>query len=695
MIDSSRLRRFPASSCFAVGGKRLRLRTKAQLFRRVALATFCLVLVLFPGGSTTYAKEVFVSPSGSDTTGGGTLQNPWQTIAKAASVISGGDTIILRGGIYTEPRVRTLSGILPSGPSATQYTTIRSYPGEKPVWRPTQIDGNAVALEIGQSTGQIYSNYWFEGFTIDAVNALGSQTGVMLVRAGANVVVTNMVFQNANYHTSFVSALQQGCDAFTIVGNTFLDWASNDDKGHQPHAVYISSANNVVIRGNTFIRNVDNSFVTSSAIHCYRSAGTDPAWGNNVVIEGNTIRSTRYTLSIHNLYDGAIRNNVLIRTTDTGPNLQFFNSKGIAFDNNTVYGGREGVFMNQYGSTPNHVFRNNIIWGQSSSSVLIHETFGQNTFWTNNIIELPIRDLARKFVGEGNLVGALYDPHFAVPGMAFELRASSAARNAGINLSEFFTSDHTGLSRRRTGAWDIGAHAFLEQVLIDLQMSAGQVESPMTISGDALAPQTLGTSSAPGYLFSPVAGRGSVRFQFEAPTAGDYVVWCRMLAPSGFIDSVYVAVNEEEPDLYYPTEGADPGTWHWSRVNGANTGVPYGLRIFSLQQGVNTLTFSTADPFVSLSRVLVTDDLDFVPEAGVQTRRAMPPVSMERIGQDTILRWLTVPGQNYHVFYKDDLSEREWRRPQPLSFFRASSTVTEWLDRVPNAHRFYFVYAAP
>ena len=49
-------------------------------------------------------SQVYVSPNGDDTQGDGSIQNPFQTIGKAISVISksGGDTILIREGIYHE-----------------------------------------------------------------------------------------------------------------------------------------------------------------------------------------------------------------------------------------------------------------------------------------------------------------------------------------------------------------------------------------------------------------------------------------------------------------------------------------------------------------------------------------------------------------------------------------------------------------
>lgn len=76
--------------------------------------------------SITGSKR-FVDDNGSDTTGNGTVDAPYATIAKAYSTVASGDTIIVRGGNYNE------SGLVIT---QNKSVTIKAYPGETP-----QFDG--------------------------------------------------------------------------------------------------------------------------------------------------------------------------------------------------------------------------------------------------------------------------------------------------------------------------------------------------------------------------------------------------------------------------------------------------------------------------------------------------------------------------------------------------------------------------
>lgn len=63
------------------------------------------------GGGTAQASSVYyVSMTGSDITGTGTLSNPWRTIQKAADTMTAGDTCIIRGGTYEETVTLNTSG---------------------------------------------------------------------------------------------------------------------------------------------------------------------------------------------------------------------------------------------------------------------------------------------------------------------------------------------------------------------------------------------------------------------------------------------------------------------------------------------------------------------------------------------------------------------------------------------------------
>ena len=73
----------------------------------------------------------YISPSGSDSSGTGSITNPWFTLNRAWTSVSAGDTIYVRGGTYrfnSQQRLTGKSGVLGS------LIKIWAYPGETPIF---------------------------------------------------------------------------------------------------------------------------------------------------------------------------------------------------------------------------------------------------------------------------------------------------------------------------------------------------------------------------------------------------------------------------------------------------------------------------------------------------------------------------------------------------------------------------------
>src|SRR5262249_44827931 len=95
-------------------------------FRR---ATLVGVLAVTVAPALAHAKELYVSPTGSDSAAG-TIDAPFATLSKANGAAAAGDTIWVRGGTYYIPSQLNLSR---SGTSDTSRTKIWAYAGETPV----------------------------------------------------------------------------------------------------------------------------------------------------------------------------------------------------------------------------------------------------------------------------------------------------------------------------------------------------------------------------------------------------------------------------------------------------------------------------------------------------------------------------------------------------------------------------------
>lgn len=100
------------------------------------------LLLILP--AVALGADYYVAPDGSDTASG-TLQQPFATLSKAATVLQPGDTCWLREGRYPETVTLTASGT-PDAP-----ITIAAYPGEVPLF-----DGTAAVTGPWRQDGQVW-----------------------------------------------------------------------------------------------------------------------------------------------------------------------------------------------------------------------------------------------------------------------------------------------------------------------------------------------------------------------------------------------------------------------------------------------------------------------------------------------------------------------------------------------------------
>ena len=75
------------------------------------------------------ASDYYLSPSGNDGTGAGTLASPWFTLDKAWTVVAAGDTVYIRGGTYTYVDTQELNG---KNGTAGNLIKVWAYQNEKP-----------------------------------------------------------------------------------------------------------------------------------------------------------------------------------------------------------------------------------------------------------------------------------------------------------------------------------------------------------------------------------------------------------------------------------------------------------------------------------------------------------------------------------------------------------------------------------
>ena len=154
------------------------------------------------GGADPYASYVtmYVSTTGSDTTGDGSIANPWKTIFYGYSQLSPGQRILVRGGTYgPELNVPTVNSqyarqcgwigipLERSGADDAHRIVIQNYPGEVPV-----LDQQYQGMGFGTNSSPKYIT--IRGLEIARCNhwGIGQQT--------IDAPTVGMIVENCNIH---------------------------------------------------------------------------------------------------------------------------------------------------------------------------------------------------------------------------------------------------------------------------------------------------------------------------------------------------------------------------------------------------------------------------------------------------------------------------------------------------------------
>jgi hypothetical protein len=451
--------------------------------------------------TTASAGTYYVATNGNDSTGTGTLTNPFATINTAVrngtvySDLSAGNpvTIYVRGGIYYGPVSVWIDG------SANGRLTIQNYPGEYPI-----LDGSS---NMGTSTevvtvGTAYVD--FIGFEIRNSPHVG------YVGWGQ----TYGRIMNCTIHDSQGDGIWIGEDTpgvahdMQIIGNTvYHNCLSNSARtnlsGGWPQAIGLD-APNTVVRNNRVFRNygegiiigpADNVSVVANEVFDNFSNNIYLEHSRTTTVDGNLCYSfdTNYyrnygnnnwqpamgivlanehpdTPTTHTLANNTIINNVIIHPYwGIGYWRDDAGISGIKFANNTIYDPTGDALHIDYDSTATGILVENNIFALSSGSTAhsagAYDLTGtytntlQSTGFTFRYNLWSSAPAAPAHTTSSN--DQIGSPGFVLAGghnaEDYKLTSTSIAKDHGLTLS-YVTTDYA--RKPRSGTYDIGAFEY-------------------------------------------------------------------------------------------------------------------------------------------------------------------------------------------------------------------------------------------
>jgi hypothetical protein len=160
---------------------------------------------IIPG--TALSATYYLSPSGNNSNAGTSTSAPWKTFAKAFSTMSGGDTLYLMDGTYSDSAgtgyisyASSYGGDMPSGSSTSNMTTIRA------------VNGGSVTVSSG--TGGTGSYALFLGRSATKLRYAKIQ-GIKFIGGGSLYNTNHIYIKNCGFY----AARQDGGDVFGIGTN--------------------------------------------------------------------------------------------------------------------------------------------------------------------------------------------------------------------------------------------------------------------------------------------------------------------------------------------------------------------------------------------------------------------------------------------------------------------------------------------
>jgi parallel beta-helix repeat protein len=375
------------------------------------------------------AATFYVSQSGNDANSCNSAQSASPsshklTIAAGVACLSAGDTLFIRGGVYTGGSnvIDSQTFPVPRGTSWSAPVTISGYPGESVTLQPPN---NVSAVRLRGNTSYIV----IQDLILDLVNSVdGSDADVVLLWETHHIRLQRIEAKNGK---SFGIGVGKDTPFIEVLDSKIHDIGSATGDHTNGHCLYISGSDGLY-DGNELYN------CRGYGYHVYNNAGSraDPS--------RNVMRRSRIH---HNGIAGGY--GLLIAWGDA--NLAY---------NNLIYDNYGGILV-YAGSTNAQVYNNTIVSNPGEGIRL--EGYGNAPLIQNNIVFGNVASVVDRG-GSGTPVvshNLMTDPGFADAGRRdFRLRSDSTARDVGTLIAQV-TDDFVGVTRPSGGAYDIGAFEYV------------------------------------------------------------------------------------------------------------------------------------------------------------------------------------------------------------------------------------------
>jgi hypothetical protein len=397
-----------------------------------------------------HAADYYVSPNGNDSAAG-TEAAPFETVGRGQTAASAGDTVFIRGGVYSFSGTSATVGVAFSK-SGAQNNRINyfAYPGEIPIFDLFMLTPQQ------RVTGFDVTASWIH---IRGLEVRGVQQEIVGDSWGVRVRGSNNVLEQLNVHHGEAPGIfiASGGNNLVLNCDSHHNYDPLEDGGNGDGFGCHSTGGNNVIRGCRGYWNSDDGY---DFINAPGTCTVENSWAfrNGYVPDSNTaagngagFKSGGFgsppTIPSSGVPRHVIRFNVAFSNRAQG----FYANHhpgGLDFINNTAFSNGANYNMLVEGGTSTHVLRNNVSFSPNSAPTQF--TGGTNEFNTWN---LNINAAAGDFVS--TMEAAALMPRQAdgsLPAGFARLMTGSALIDKGTNVMFPFVGNAPDL-----GAYEFGA----------------------------------------------------------------------------------------------------------------------------------------------------------------------------------------------------------------------------------------------
>jgi hypothetical protein len=143
-----------------------------------------------------------------------------------------------------------------------------------------------------------------------------------------------------------------------------------------------------------------------------------------------------------------------------------------------------------------------------------------------------------------------------------------------------------------------------------IEAEDGILNYPMEYAWDSSASSEgfIWVPNGSGNAMDPSQESGYAEYNFMVPVDGNYVIWGRVEANNSADNSFFVSVDDKAYALWHTRKSQ---SWVWDPVNTRGAAEPV---VYQLDAGEHTLIIKQREDGTKIDSILITGDMEFVPE---------------------------------------------------------------------------------